>query len=256
MLAPAVANVVWQLSHRPVGRAVAHGRGARGSLFRHPLRRTRTTLGYIWVTQWGDDGERAAMRRAVDSQHRNVRSRPGDEVAYDAYDSSLQLWVAACMYVGARQGYEALYGDLDATDGTELLARCGRFATGLQVPVSLWPGDLGAFEEYWRDGVSRVAFDEVTRGYLLDFVAARYLPRPVAWGLAPLSRLLAGGFLDEGIRTALGLTWTPRDDRRFSRFLRAMRAINRWTPPVLARLPWPLIARDCRRRVARGHSLV
>ena len=40
------------------------------------------------------------MRREVDRQHRQVRSRPGDAVPYNAFDTGLQLWVAACLYAG------------------------------------------------------------------------------------------------------------------------------------------------------------
>ncbi len=256
MLAPAGANVVMQLSRRAVGRAVAESPSSSGSLMRHPLRRTRTTLTYIWVALWGDEDERIEMRRGVDAQHRRVRSAPDHEVAYDAFDASLQLWVAACMYVGSIQGYEMLYGPLDDADADRLYARCSRLATTLQVPLSSWPADREAFDAYWTEALTELEVDEVTRRYLADFVALRFLPGAVATLMRPLHRLLVGGFLEPAFRDLLALTWTPRDQRRFEVLRRVIRRGDRLSPGALARFPWNLVRYDARRRLARGRPLV
>jgi uncharacterized protein (DUF2236 family) len=256
MLAPAAANVVMQLSQRGVGRGVAESRVTSGSLVKRPLKRTRTTLAYVWVALYGTDDDRAQMRRNVDAQHRHVRSRPGDEVTYDAYDSDLQLWVAACMYVGSLQGYETLYGPPNNEVADELLTRCSRFATTLQVPASKWPVDRSAFATYWSTSLSHVQVDEVTRSYLRDFVDLRFLPRPLRATLRPLNRLLTGGYLDETFRDVLAMTWSRRDQRRFDRVCAVMKWLNRVTPAPLAAFPWNLVRYDTRRRLARHRSLV
>ena len=256
MLAPASANVVMQLSRREVGHGVAESRVASGSLMRRPLKRTRTTLAYIWVALFASDDERLEMRRNVDAQHRHVRSRPGDDVAYDAYDADLQLWVAACMYVGAVQGYETLYGALDSVCAEGLLGQCGRFATTLQVPAAKWPHDLGEFDDYWSSALDQVHVDEVTRGYLRDFIDLRFLPRPVASALRPLNRLVTGGYLDPVFRDALGVSWRARDQRRFDRLRTILRWLDRALPEVVARFPWNLVRYDTRRRLARRRPLV
>ena len=256
MLAPASANVVMQLARRGVGRGVAESRVESGSFIQHPLKRTRTTLAFIWVALLGSDEERFQMRRNVDAQHRRVRSRPGDEVAYDAYDADLQLWVAACMYVGSLQGYETLYGKASDDVVEVLLARCSRFATTLQVPAHKWPADRGAFEVYWQSSLLEVHVDGVTGAYLRDFVALRFLPRPVATVLRPINRLLTLGYLDLTFRDALHVTWSARDQRRFLRVLASLRWLNRVTPSAVAQFPWNLVRYDTRRRLARGRSLV
>ncbi len=51
-LAPAGANVVMQLSRRAVGRGVAESRVVSGALTVRPMKRTRTTLGYIVAPCW------------------------------------------------------------------------------------------------------------------------------------------------------------------------------------------------------------
>lgn len=256
MLMPASANVVMQLSRRGVGRGVAESRVTSGSLVRRPLKRTRTTLAYIWVALYGTDDERREMRRSVDAQHRYVRSGPHDPVAYDAYDADLQLWVAACMYVGSRQGYETLYGSASDALAEELLARCGRFATTLQVPSARWPRDLGAFASYWRSATALVEIDEVTGAYLRDFINLRFLPRAVAVALGPLNRLLTGGYLDPVFRDALALPWGAREQRRFDRLARVAKWSNRFTPVSVGIFPWNLVRFDTRRRVARRRPLV
>ena len=109
-LAPAGANVVMQLSRLPIGHGVAESRVTSGALTHRPIKRIRTTLGYILVALLGDDEARSTVRREVNRQHRGVHSRPEDTVHYDAFDADLQLWVAACMYRGALDAIAFIYG--------------------------------------------------------------------------------------------------------------------------------------------------
>lgn len=256
MLAPAGANVVMQLARPGVGRGVAQSRVNSGSLMKHPLKRTRTTLAYIWLALYGTDDERSELRRNVDAQHRHVRSHPGDDVAYDAYDAQLQLWVAACMYVGSLQGYETLYGRPSDVVATEILRQSSRFATTLQVPASQWPSDPSAFEDYWSHSLTLVKFDDVTTRYVMDFIELRFVPRPLAVLLRPLHRLLCVGFLEETFRAALSLKWSERDQRHFHRWCVVMKWMNRIAPRTLAEFPWNFVRHDSRRRLAHGRSLV
>lgn len=256
MLAPAGANVVMQLARRGVGRGVAQSPVTSGSLMKHPLKRTRTTLAYIWLALYGSDDERKELRRNVDAQHRHVRSRPGDDFAYDAYDAQLQLWVAACMCVGSLQGYETLYGRPSEGVTTELLRKCSRFATTLQVPASQWPGDSAAFADYWSRSLTLVEFDDVTSRYVKDFIELRFIARPLRVFLRPLHRLFCVGFLEETFRRALSLTWSERDQRHFQRWCSVMKWVNRTAPRIVAEFPWNLVRYDTRRRLSRGRPLV
>ncbi len=256
MLAPAGANVVMQLARPGVGRGVAQSPVTNGSLMKHPLKRTRTTLTYIWLALYGSDDERSELRRNVDAQHRHVRSRPGDAVTYDAYNAQLQLWVAACMFVGSLQGYETLYGRPSDEVASALLRECSRFATTLQVPASQWPSDLTAFADYWTRGLTLVAFDDVTSQYVMDFIDLRFVARPLAALLRPLHRLLCVGFLEETFRRALSLSWSERDQRDFRRWCSVMKWVNRIAPRAVAEFPWNLVRYDTRRRLARGRALV
>jgi len=256
MLAPASANVVMQLSRRGIGRAVAESRVPSGSLIRHPIKRTRTTLAYIWTSLYGTDAQRGQLRHSVNAQHRHVRSRPHDDVAYDAFDTKLQLWVAACMYLGCLQGYVTLYGPVVDEIADALFERCSRFATTLQVPAHRWPSDRTEFATYWNSAIADIEVDDVTSRYLHDFIDLRYLPRPIGYVVRRLNRLLTGGYLLPPFRDALGIEWGPREQRRFDRIVALMRWFNRILPAPVATLPWNLVRRDTLRRLARQRPLM
>lgn len=129
------ANVIMQLARLPVGRGVAESTVESGRVDRHPVKRARTTLAYLAIAMFGTEEERAAYRREVNRSHRPVRSGPSSEVAYNAFDPDLQLWVAACIYLGAEQAVQLCDPHLLEDDGTaEAFYRHGaRFGTTLQV---------------------------------------------------------------------------------------------------------------------------
>jgi uncharacterized protein (DUF2236 family) len=191
----------------------------------------------------------------VDAQHRHVRSRPGDEVAYDAFDVELQLWVAACMYVGSLQGYETIYGPMSEEIADMLLARCARFATTLQVPENRWPGDREAFARYWDSALAQVHVDDVTRAYLRDFADLKFLARPWRCLLGPLHHLLTWGYLPEEIRKKFGVSWSPREQRQFDRVGTTLKWLNRVLPTPFGAFPWNVVRDDARRRLARHRPL-
>lgn len=255
-LAPAGANVVMQLSRLPVGHAVAKSRVASGALTKHPLKRTRTTLGYIMVALLGDDDERAWVRREVNRQHRGVRSLDDDEVAYHAFDAELQLWVAACMYQGALDAAAMLYGPASAPLLDELYYHCARFATTLQVPASMWPESRTAFDEYWQSSLGLVAVDDLTRTYLRGIASLTFLPRPLSMLLGPVHELITAGFLPDEFRQALGLRWSDERQRRFNLVMRVSTVTHRVLPRHAREFPLNVIWWDTRRRRRRHHSFV
>lgn len=255
-LAPAGANVIMQLSRLPIGHAVAESKVPSGSLSKHPVKRTRTTLGYIMIALFGSDQEREVLRAEVNAQHRLVRSSEGDAVSYDAFDPELQRWVAACMYQGSLCAIEFLRGPPDDAERDVLLTHCARFATTLQVPAEMWPDDYAAFTRYWDDAVQSVAVDAVTREFLLGIASLRFLPRPLARTLGPFHLFLTKGFLPEPFRKELGLEWTSRQQARFERCTHAAGAINRHLPRSIREFPWNVVELDTRRRIRSGRTIL
>jgi uncharacterized protein (DUF2236 family) len=255
-LALAGANVVMQLAQLPVGRGVAESTVDGGNLYKHPIKRARTTFGYVMIAVFGTDEERVALGAAVTDVHRLVRSSPGDPVRYTALDPKLQLWVAACIYRGLEDGYVFLYGT-PSSELFDLIYRHGaRLATTLQVPAAMWPGDRAAFATYWAEAEAGIEMDEVTRAYLYDFAGLGFLPWPVPHLLGWFHRAVTAGFLPAAFRQELGLAWGPREQKAFELNRGALRVLNAVTPRRLRTLPFDLYLWDMRRRIRRGRDIL
>lgn len=255
-LAAGSANVVMQLSWLPVGRGVAESRVDSGRVDKHPLKRLRTTLSFLVIAVHGSEQERIALRREINRAHAQVKSRPGDPVAYDAFDPELQLWVAACLYKGMEDTYTWLHGTPDAATLESIYRHGARFGTTLQVPEGAWPADRAAFQAYWEAGLKRIELDDVTRAYLQRLATLRFLPMPFSVALGPLNRLLTLGFIEPEFRAELGLPWSERDQRLFDLLTEIAAATNRRLPRLVRRVPLNLYLWDVRRRLHTGRPVV
>jgi uncharacterized protein (DUF2236 family) len=227
------ANVIMQLSQLPVGRGVVESTVESGSLHAHPIKRTRTTLGYIVIALFGTEAERMQIRREVDRQHRFVRSNAESPVEYNAFDPELQLWVAACMYRGLEDA-----------------------VAFLQVPESMWPTDRAAFEKYWQGSLHQIAVDETTRKFLLGIASLDFLPSPLRLVLGPAHMMVTTGFLPASFRVALGLDWGNRRQRLFDALRVGATMANRILPRPLREFPWNIVLWDTRRRIRLGRPVI
>jgi uncharacterized protein (DUF2236 family) len=247
------ANVIMQLAHPAVGYGVVESRVRSGRLFRHPVKRTRTTLTYLAVALLGTDGERKAYRRAVTRQHVQVRSTESSPVRYNAMDPALQLWVAACLYRGFEDTYRAFGGSLEAAEFYPSSATLG---TTLQVRADMWPPSRAAFEEYWNSALDRISIDDTVRRHLYDVATLRFLPRYLSAPLAGFNLFVTTGFLPPRFRDEMRLPWTPEQQRRFDRLMRRIGAVSRRLPRVLREFPYNAYLWDLRRRIASGRPLM
>lgn len=255
-LAPAGANVIMQLARLPIGRGVAESVVESGSLYAHPFKRTRTTLSYILIALFGTDHEREVLRREVNRQHRAVHSQPGSDVAYNAFDPDLQLWVAACMFRGFVDSVTFLYGPANPDVLDEMYRLSARFATTLQVAPRSWPVDREAFARYWELASAQIRMDDVTRGYLNGLAGLTFLPLPAQWVLGRFHRFITAGFLPAEFRAELGLSWSDDDQRWFERALKWFAYINALLPSAIREFPWNVVLWDARRRIRANRPLV
>jgi uncharacterized protein (DUF2236 family) len=255
-LSLAGANIIMQLAQLPVGHGVSESKVDSGALYQHPIKRARTTFGYVMIAVFGTDEERVILGAAVTDVHRHVRSGPGEPVRYTALDPKLQLWVAACMYRGFEDSYSVLHGT-PPSELLDLMYRHGaRLATTLQVPARMWPPDRDAFEDYWEEAAAKIEMDEVTRAYLHDFAGLGFLPWPVPLLFGWFHRAVTAGFLPAAFRKELGLAWGPREQRAFDVNRFALRVVNALVPRPLRTLPFDLYLWDMRRRISRGRNIL
>ncbi|AYF72745.1 DUF2236 domain-containing protein [Nocardia yunnanensis] len=252
----AAANVIMQLSNPPVGYGVVESPVESGNVMIRPVKRLRTTLTYLAVALLGDEADRAAYRAAVDAVHRQVRSRAGSTVRYNAFDPKLQLWVAACLYWGARDLYERMHGPMDEYDADAFYRHSARMGTTLQVREEMWPADREAFERYWAENLARTRIDPAIKAYFEDLIDLKMLPRPFQLAFGGMHRYFVTGLLPQHLRDEMGMSWSPRQDRTLARLLRVVGAAEGVVPESVRSFPLNAYLYDMRLRRRLGLRLV
>jgi uncharacterized protein (DUF2236 family) len=250
------ANSIMQLGWPAVGYGVYESKVDSGSVMKVPRKRLRTTVTYLSVALMGSEAERAAYRSAVNGQHRQVRSGPDSPVTYNAFDRDLQLWVAACLYYGAEDFYERLHGPMDDELKDWLYQQCARLGTTLQVRADQWPEDRAAFEFLWKDGLTKVHYDDTIKAYLNGLLDLAQLPERQRKRLAPFHRWVNTGFLPPEFREAMGLEWSAADEEKHARKMRRTGEKNRRRPRFVRNFPYNYFLLDFRVRRALRRPLV
>lgn len=250
------ANVIMQLSRLPVGHGVVESKVDSGNLYKRPIKRTRTTLAYLMTAMKGTPEERLALRKQIDQVHAMVRSSESSPVAYNAFDRGLQLWVAACIYRGAEDTYQAFVGEIDDATAESFYQEGKRFGTTLQVPEDMWPADRIAFQDYWNREIKLIELDDTTREYLRGIARLEFYGKLVSRLLGWFGEFVTTGFLYPPFREQMGLPWSEKRQRRFDAMLKVIRSINRWSPRVLREFPLNLIWWDTRGRIRKGKPVI
>lgn len=250
------ANVIIQLGHPSVGYGVVTKPRPEGSVMKHPIKRLRTTFSYLAVAMIGDESDRRHMREAVNFSHRGVRNDPGSTPKFNAFDPSLQLWVAGAIFWGYIDSLEKLRGPIDDRTKDRLYEESKRFGTTLQVPEALWPATRADFDTYFQSGLEDLRFDPIVRDYLLKLLRFKQLHPALRLGAGQLMTWSNTGFLPPDIRAALGLEWSGRDDLVFTVLMRGIGLGYRVLPRAARNFPFNYFLWDVRRRVRTGRPIV
>ena len=251
--AGAAANVVMQLAWPGVGYGVAESKVDSGSILKHPWKRLRTTSQYLAVAVFGTEADRAAFREAVDGVHRQVISTAESPVKYNAFDRELQMWVAACLFVGLEDTYKLLRGEMTAEQAEQFYRSSWTLGTTLQVTEDQWPATRIEFDTYWDEACKRVVIDPPVRDYLLDLINLRMINPVLGLPFRPLLKFLTIGFLAPVFRDALGVKWSRGRQRRFEWLFLLVAFVNRFLPVFIRQGGSFIVLADVRRR-ARAHS--
>ncbi|MBP2452139.1 oxygenase MpaB family protein [Mycolicibacterium lutetiense] len=254
--AAGAANVIMQLSAPGVGYGVVESTVDSGNLLKHPWKRARTTLSYLAVAILGNAEDRAAFRDAVDAAHRQVRSGPASPVQYNAFDRDLQMWVAACLFVGLEDVYQLLRGRMTDAQAEQFYQSAATLGTTLQVSEQQWPPTRGDFDTYWDTACERVQMDDVVRRYLHDLVDLRMINPLLRIPFRPLLKFLTTGFLAPIFRDAVGFGWGPGRQRLFEWLFLAVAFGNRFLPVFIRQGGSYLLLADVRRRMAADKALI
>lgn len=254
--ASGVANVIMQLAWPEVGWGVRESRVDTGNVYKRPLKRARTTFQYLAVATLGSDEDKRVYSEEVHRIHREVFSTPESRVKYSANDPRLQMWVAACLYIGFEDVFEWLHGPMTDSDREAFYASAPSLGTTLQVRPEQWPATRADFEDYWREGMSRIRFDGPVREHLIGLTELRMLPQPTTLLFGRINKWVTTGFLHRAFRDELGLPWSPRDQRRFELFLAVTARLNGLLPATVRTITYRILLVDLRWRLTTGRSLM
>lgn len=250
------ANVALQMLGAPgVAYGVMESKVDSGRIDKVPLKRGKTTLTYLAVAAFGTDDDRAAYREAVNGAHRQVRSTADSPVKYNAFDRELQLWVAACLYVGWRDTYEKIHGPFDDETAEAIYQYLSILGTTLQMPRDMWPATRADFDEYFNSRIAEAKIDDATADFCRMLIKFEMLP----WWYRPAGRFMEfmnTGYTPPKLRERLGLEWSRRDQIVFDGVNRFTGFINRRLPRPVRNAPFNLYLRDMRRRQRVGLPLV
>ncbi len=254
--AAGAANVIMQLSWPEVGRGVVESTVDSGNLLKHPWKRARTTFQYLAVAVFGSAQDRAAIRAAIDGAHRHVRSNQQSPLPYNAFDRGLQMWVAACLFVGLEDSYQLLRGGMTTEQAERFYRSAWPLGTTLQVTDDQWPPTRAAFDAYWNAACRRIAIDDDVRRYLLDLLDLKMINPLLRVPFRPLLKFLTAGFLAPVFRDAVGLRWSDARQRNFETLFLLVAFANRFLPGFIRQGGSHLLLADVRRRVRHHESLI
>lgn len=250
------ANVVMQLAWPAVGYGVKESRVSTGSIQKHPIKRTRTTLTYLAVALTGSTEEKRAYRKAVNGAHAQVYSTAASPVKYHAMDPNLQHWVALCLYKGLVDVYSAMHQRPEIAHDEVFLQLAKPLATTLQVRANQWPATIAAFNQQWAQGLANAHIDDSMREYLQGLVSLRFAHPLLRCLFGPFNRFITAGFLPPEFRTAMQYQWQAAEQRRFDRILRIVSRINRCFPRMIRQATMTACLWDLRRRLNHKTPLI
>ncbi|MGH3324267.1 MAG: oxygenase MpaB family protein, partial [Streptomyces sp.] len=214
-------------------------------------------------------GERAAEEgRRLRRLHRDIRGTDAHGREYHALDPACYAWVHATGFPVYRHAQRYL-GRRPYTDAEErrLYAEWLRVGRVLGIQDRDMPQTPREFWPYYRRMLAEELEDTAV---VRELVATdRYVPPPdrgprvpravlrLLWPLLlPLftrfRRFITIGMMPPDARTAIGLPWTPRQERRLRRLGRVVRTVVPLLPERLRYLPPAYAARKAYRKGARG----
>lgn len=222
-----LAAILLQLGDPVVARGVAE----HSSFARDPLRRLRSTLGYVYAVQLGTPAQGARAARRVDAAHARV---------VGAREAAPQLWVAATLVRVAQDAHTLLHGPLPPSVADEVHAAGADLGMALQLPNDAWPVDRTAFDRYWDATIPTLSVGDDARGVARELLAARAAP----WWLRlamPAAREFTALLLPPALRAAYGI---PEHPRRAGAVLAVARVVARLAPRRLRELPARRLLRE------------
>ncbi len=235
--------ILLQLAHPLIAAGVYEHSGFRATPLAAVVRLRHTVRAMLAVT-FGDDASRARAIDGIKAIHRRVHGHlsVGSGVfstgtRYSAEDPDLVLWVHATLIESVPVFYELLVAPLTHAERDAYCVEAASIAVALNAREATVPRSWADLHQYVSDmyASGRISVSAQARE-LATAVMAPPLP-VVGVPAACINRVLTIGLLPSFVRSQYGFNWTARDERTFTRAVRALRLFRQMLPTVLA--TWP-----------------
>jgi uncharacterized protein (DUF2236 family) len=219
-----------------------------------PLRRGRTTFGYVVTTTFANTEAATRLVNTVKRMHGKVEGLRPDGVPYRALDPELIGWVHTCIPWAILEAYQRFKGPLTVEQCNRYLreqAVIGRMGGGDQIPETV--DELEAYIEAMRPKLSvnhqTLEFFE----FLMSMPFGVPLPGPVSRPVHRLQIEAGMSLMPDWARRLTGFD-TPEIARRLIHrpALRAYAQTLRW---AVGEPPWVALARARTKVTDAGESL-
>jgi uncharacterized protein (DUF2236 family) len=226
--------VLLQVAHPLVAAGVFDHSDVRRDLWRRLLR----TLRALYLIAYGTKAEADRAAELVQAVHARVHGSIGTQLGrfppgtpYSASDPELMLWVHATLVHASLAAYERFVRPLSREDQERYYREMALLARLFGTPVSVIPGSLGDFREYFAAQISgeTIAVTAPAKEVAAVILEAR-LPAPLSV-FVPAHRLSTAGLLPPPLRDQYGLRWSTFHELALQL---AARSVRITAAPVLA----------------------
>ncbi|MFD6243726.1 oxygenase MpaB family protein [Streptomyces roseolus] len=255
------AALTMQVAHPAIGAGVDEH-----SVFRtDPWGRGERSLRSVQLWVYGGE-EAAAEGRRLRALHRDIRGTDAHGRRYHALTPTYYAWVHATGYPVYRHGLALLHRPLTEAQDRRLYAEWLQVGRVLGIHDRDMPQTVEEFWPYYRAVLAEELEATAVVRELVDPDAPvpapdrgplplRLVLRPL-WPLLrrPFQRIrafLTVGLMPPDARAAIGLEWSPEQERRLRRVARIVRVVVPVLPERLRYLPLARRAREAARRAAR-----
>ncbi|MDX1511857.1 MAG: oxygenase MpaB family protein [Nitriliruptorales bacterium] len=137
-----------------------------------PLRRARTTYGYVVTTTFGNTEKAERLIAHVKRLHAQVNGVRPDGVPYRALDPALIAWVHTCIPWAIMTAYDRFCEPLSRADKDQYLAE--QSVVGLLGGADWVPASVSELEAFVEDVRPQLAVNHQTRAFF-DFLLAGHI---------------------------------------------------------------------------------
>lgn len=251
--------ILLQLAHPLVAAGVAD----YSEFQKDPLARLRRTLDLMHLLIFGDRRQVKEVLQRFHAMHARIQGRlphaAGQFPAgtfYTAADPHLKLWVHATFAGTSLMTYERFVEPLSLDERKRYYADTRVLAHLLDIPDSILPPTLNAFEDYMAAMLSSNTLAVTDTARHLAWNVLNPNVGIVQYTSARLLRFVTAGLLPERFRTAYGLRWSVWQQGLLDSFSRATRLLRPVAPAWLWKNPqlrgdsflqlvlWPTLNRE------------